>query len=889
MKKFTPFLFLFLFSLFANATHNRAGEITYKWLNGNTYEVTITTYTKNSVPADRCELKIEWGDTTTETLLRSNGPIGTGCQAPARVGELIGNDVRKNIYVGTHTYAAAGVYILSFEDPNRNLGIANIIQSVNVPFYVQSELVVSSTLGGNNSPQLLNPPIDDGCTRRIFKHNPGAFDIDGDSLSYRLVLSRGTDGKPITSIYDPAIVQDSIKINPINGDLIWDVPKQIGQFNFAIQIDEWRKDPISGTFVRMGYVTRDLQIDIKGCANNPPIINPLGPFCVEAGQVLNFDVTATDPDGDAIILTGVGGPFTVVNPASNFGATGPTPLVENFNWLTACNHVRKQPYYVTFEATDIPAQINEQALVDIITVEIRVIAPAPKNPVAQNLGSSIALNWNSSICTDAIGYRIYRREDSYGFIPDDCETGVPAYTGYELIADQQGITNITYTDLDDLKRGVRYCYMVIAYFADGSESYASVEFCTSLSLTSPMLTNVDVLSTDPNAGSIDIKWIAPPELDTLLNPPPYSYKLFRATGLEGSVYTEIQSLNDTFYTDNGLNTLDTSYNYKVEMYSGTSSNLVGTTDPASSVYLEIEGVDEGNVLRFTHNTPWANYQYIVFRESPTGSANFVIVDTAFSDEYIDTGLVNGDNYCYYVRTIGEYTVGGNLPSPLENHSQINCGTPIDTNAPCAPLVLSEYDCENDSLILRWAQPLDPNCDEDIQFYNVYYKASFFESFGTIPILQFAGSQTQHTFVLANDARPLVGCYAITAVDDADQDAGGVANESLLSNVICVEACPLIEFPNMFSPNGDNRNDLYSALVHKDIKELRISIRNRWGVEVYQTNDGNNFLSTGWDGKDQFTGQDCSEGVYYYVCQYTPLGVDETSERVVNGFVHLFRN
>lgn len=890
MKKFLLFSIFFFLSLSVFATHNRAGEITYRWLGGNTYEVTITTYTKNSVPADRCELTIDWGDTTSEALPRTNGVSSSSCPGNTRIGELIpGTNVRVNIYKGIHTYQATGIYVVSFEDPNRNEGVANIIQSVNVPFYVQSELVVSSTLGGNNSPQLLNPPIDDGCTRKIFKHNPGAFDIDGDSLSYKLVLSRGSDGLEITSTYDPAFVTDSIKIDEITGDLIWDLPQQIGQFNFAIQIDEWRKDPISGRQTRIGYITRDLQIDIKGCGNNPPVITPVGPFCVEAGSTLTFNVTATDPDGDRLTLTAFGGPFTVLNPAQPINTTGASPRTATFVWPTECNHVRKQPYYVTFKAEDMPVQFGEQALVDLFTAEITVVAPAPKNPSAFALAQSIDLDWDRSICPEAIGYRIFRREDSFGFIPGDCETGVPDYTGYEFLTEIQGINTLSHSDDFELKKGVRYCYMVYAIFPDGSESYASVEFCASLPLTDPLLTNVDVLSTDQNTGSISIHWVHPPELDSLLNPPPYSFKLFRAIGLEGINYSEIQSLNDTFYIDQGLNTQDTSYRYKIEMFSGVNLDLVGDSDPASSVYLEVEGRDESNFIDITHNTPWKNYEFIISRESPTGSGNFVIIDTTASPEYLDENLINGDNYCYKVQTVGEYTAGGNLvPKPLFNNSQINCGSPIDTNAPCAPLLVADFYCEKDSLVLNWLIPPDPKCASDVQFYNVYYKESETDQFPSTPIFQFNSNQSSHTIVAANDGRPIVGCYGITAVDDADQDPSGEANESDFSNVICVEACPLIKFPNVFSPNGDDKNDFFTAIEFKDIKELRISIRNRWGTEVYQTNNGNQFLTEGWDGKDINTGQDCSQGVYFFICQYSPLSITESKERVVNGSIHLFR-
>ena len=57
------------------ATHNRAGEITYKHISGFTYEFTITTYTKVSgvsADADRTRLGISWGVGTFDSLDRTS-------------------------------------------------------------------------------------------------------------------------------------------------------------------------------------------------------------------------------------------------------------------------------------------------------------------------------------------------------------------------------------------------------------------------------------------------------------------------------------------------------------------------------------------------------------------------------------------------------------------------------------------------------------------------------------------------------------------------------------------------------------------------------------------------------------------------------------------------
>src|SRR6185436_10881822 len=189
MKKFLLiFLGAFFNSICIYATHNRAGEITFRHLSGLNFEVTIVTYTKESAPADRLYLGILWGDGTTDSLQRGNGGGN---------GEIIAPDIKKNIYIGTHIYPGTSTYLVNFEDPNRIGGVVNIPGSVNVPFYIESKLIISAALGFNNSVILYQPPIDDGVINSPFIHNPNAYDPDGDSLSYELIDCKGAGGLPI--------------------------------------------------------------------------------------------------------------------------------------------------------------------------------------------------------------------------------------------------------------------------------------------------------------------------------------------------------------------------------------------------------------------------------------------------------------------------------------------------------------------------------------------------------------------------------------------------------------------------------------------------------------------------------------------------------------------
>ena len=146
----------------ANATHNRAGEITYVQTGPLTILMTATTYTKtSSFSADRDSIEIFWGDGTSEFVQRVNGN-----------GVPLGNDVKLNKYVKEHTYPGRATYVIGFADPNR---VANIL-NVNYPNSVEVEFFLSTTFtlldpqfqGSNSSAILLQPPVDIACANKVF-------------------------------------------------------------------------------------------------------------------------------------------------------------------------------------------------------------------------------------------------------------------------------------------------------------------------------------------------------------------------------------------------------------------------------------------------------------------------------------------------------------------------------------------------------------------------------------------------------------------------------------------------------------------------------------------------------------------------------------------------
>lgn len=860
---FTCFLFTWFFSM---ATHQRAGEITYKWLYGLTYEVTIITYTYTDSPADRPELELLWGDGTSDIIQRVQKTD-------------LANDISINKYTyngtntgGRHTYPAPGTYTMSMEDPNRNGGIINIPNSINIPFFIETTLTINPFLGNNSSPVLLNPPIDNACVFQPFAHNPWAYDPDGDSLSYRLDSCKGQGGVYIPGYFYPP-ANNILTIDPYTGELLWDSPQLIGEYNICIIVDEWR----SG--IKIGSVRRDMQINVVACNNKPPVIKPLKDTCVLAGTFLSFNVYAYDPDSSVITLTGNGAPLLVPSSPANFPqpVQGTAHVNSVFSWQTECSHVKKSPYQMNFKVKDNSFPVQ---LVDFESVYITVVAPAPQNLTASPSGNSILLNWNKSICSNAVGYRIYRRNGYFGFIPDHCETGVPAYTGYVQIAQVNNINDTSYTDNNNgtgLIRGIDYCYMVIAYFSDNAESYASLEACNQLPKNAPVMTHISVRNTDDNDGSMYVAWSKPSELDTILIPGPYKYFLYRGSGFNGSNYTLIDSLlsiNDTTYIDTLLNTQNNPYHYRVDFYNNQPGNtfFVDSAYRASSIFLNLSPTDNAIVLSWIFDVPWTNMFYTVFRYNPT-TLIYDSIGFSTSQTYTDSSLVNGQSYCYYIKATGKYSADG-FAFPLINLSQKICGIPIDNQPPCPPVLSGSPDCESISNFFSWTNP-NNFCSNDVISYNLYYSADNSSDYSVI----YSTTNIQDTTFLHFGLSTVVGCYYVTAIDSFN-------NESMPSNIVCfdIDACSIYQLPNIFTPNDDGFNDFFTPFPYDFVEKINIQIFNRWGVLVYKTEDPDIM----WDGKDRTTKQKCSDGVYYYICEVYEKTLQGTGKRILSGSIQLMR-
>ncbi len=837
------------------ATHNRAGEITYVQISDLTYEITITTFTYSLSFADREHLDVEWGDNSTSTA--------------KRISELLlPNFYKRNIYKIIHTYPGPGIYKIVVQDPNRNAGVKNIPNSVNVVFSISTILTVNPSMGKNSTPVLLNPPYDKAAYGYVFIHNPAAFDPDGDSLSYKLTICTREDGRAIENYTFPPAT-NSLRVDSISGDLIWDTPADTGVFNVAMEIQEWRNGK------KIGIVVRDMQIEVYSTNNKPPVNSPLRDYCVEVGDTVDFIFSATDENSDPITLKATSGIFTIKSCPATFTKIDSVPgfASSRFRWIPCYQAVRSQPYDVIFKSDDHNSDVK---LSDIDNMKIKVLGPPPTLNNAVPEGKQIRLTW-TDYDTDVIaGFSIYRRQGASTFIPDSCTSGIPLSYGFAKAGYITGSSTTSFSDSDNgqgLQYGVEYTYRIVAVYPNGTESKASNEITSSLVSGVPVIRNVSVRNTDPVNGSIFISWKKPKKLDTIPATGPYEYLIFRAEGTGGTNYSQINSkltsdLNDTTLVDTLINTQTTGYIYRIELWNNAPGNrfLIGEPAYASSLYLTASPGDRKSNLTFARNVPWINTRYDIYRLNQS-TMSYDSISSTNQLTYSDQSLENGREYCYIVRSFGGYLTDG-LPKNLLNFSEKICVTPEDNEPPCTPEINVTSQCDSLYNTVTWTIT-DPLCLADVAGYRIYYKQTTEENMGLITEIS-----DPNTFLYKHFPGDVIsGCYAVSTFDF-------MGNEGEKSVMVCIDSCNFYEIPNVFTPNGDDINDRLVAKTTGLVEKIDFKLFNRTGLLIFSTEKP----KIEWDGT--YNGKIVSPGVYFYQCDVYEKRISGTELFHLSGFVHV---
>lgn len=904
-EKIILFLFVIFFALIASdisATHHRAGEITYEQLDDLTIRATLTTYTKtSSTAADKDTVEINWGDGNIELVGRING-----------AGLSLGNDIKVSYYVAIHKYPGRATYTISFSDPNRTSNILNINfpHSVDVPLYLETTFTLLDIQfqGKNSSVKLLQPPVDFACVDKVFIHNPNAYDPDGDSLSYELIAPMEEVGEDVPNYKYPNEVvpgpDNIINLDPVTGTFTWNSPQLKGEYNITFRINEFRNG------VLINSMMRDMQIFVNSCDNEPPVIEVLEEICIRAGETLNLPIMIDDMDeGQLVKFTATGGIFDLLDNPATLTMTDDylaPPYKAQLTWNTSCNDIQEAYYQVVFRAVD---NFNvTTGLADLKAVRIKVLGPPPVLTDVKVEANKMRVEWENPYPCEITeneyfqGFSVWRKESGPVSSIDSCTEGIgdPNYVLIKPITkDSDG--SIYFYDDTDISLNNSYCYRVLAEFAKLTDvgfpynpvsSIRSNEMCRSLAGNLPTIIKTSVDVTGMNSGIIDIEWIPPSPvfLDTLEFPGPYKYELSRSihndnnyTLLNTATVQHQSLLNPASFqfVDENINTLQNQYDYQIDFYTG-GNQYFETSARASSLFLNIAPGDNILNLSWQASVPWVNYNFYIWKYNDLLS-DFELIDSTNAMNYLDEDVVNGTSYCYKIQSFGEFSDGVRLIDTIENYSQRSCAIPVDNRPPCPPVIEVESICDkvnvdvsNEELfnLIKWTDEQACENEEAIAGHNIYYKEKVDDEYQLIFSIN---EDEEHSF----EHFPLNGiggCYVVTALDS-------IGNESVFSESICVDNCPIYELPNTFTPNGDSHNDLFVPTKNYFIDRVDFKLYNRWDILVFQTSNPN----INWDGNNS-NGKQMSSGVYFYKCTVYELGLDDSDQKsnVINGVIHLVR-
>ncbi len=323
----------------AQASSPYCGHITYKHIADYSYEITITEYIDASSPSENPFVSVNWGDgSSIESVYRTND-------------EILDGNIRKNVFVETHDFIEAGNYVISISEPNRNAGILNINygNSLEVEFYIETELIISSAESHNNSAEFLTTFVLDASSSQPFQTNLSSLDADGDILSYELVAPNGIIDAQPSEYYIP----EGLSVNSESGELTWESP-EVGDYVFAVKITECRDGE------KVGSVIVDIQLSVSNNGSTDTGFIEMEDWPVDSdnnyvltvtpNQLVNLGMAYTNSgDSDPVVLIGYGEPFLNGNGATYPPGTMTVDYIHrNFNWNPTNAHVRCAPYLVTF-------------------------------------------------------------------------------------------------------------------------------------------------------------------------------------------------------------------------------------------------------------------------------------------------------------------------------------------------------------------------------------------------------------------------------------------------------------------------------------------------------------------------------------------------------------
>lgn len=207
--------------------------------------------------------------------------------------------------------------------------------------------------------------------------------------------------------------------------------------------------------------------------------------------------------------------------------------------------------------------------------------------------------------------------------------------------------------------------------------------------------------------------------------------------------------------------------------------------------------------------------------------------------FIDSTLVNHDEIMVAGNNVCSADTTDNAIIDVHPLPRVNAGN--DTTIPLGTHILLNGSASGSGLLTYLWEP------------------STFLSVTSVLNPLFTGDDTISYTLIASDA---YGCA------DSDQ---------VTINVYIPDA---IELPNVITPDGDGKNDMWMLNPKLNLANSNLVIFNRWGEEVYEAQN----YANNWDGTYKSTGRKLPDGTYYYV-----LKVPFENNHVYRGAINILNS
>ena len=374
-------LFFFTTVLFYSkktyATHGAGLDISYECVNrGSTsdnYKIIVKFYrdcSSSSTAASNFFLEANSSCGSSLTLLpQVSGPtfitpLCPGSSAPCNNGGLV--ELEEYIYEAIISLDHCSDWVINVcASGNRNNAITTIISPANQDLCVEAE--INNLNVCNNSPSFSEYPAPYICIGQTYCYNNGAVDIEGDSLMYSLTNPlNGWGGVTYVSGYSPSNpIAGTTTFDEFTGDLCMNATQnQVSVI--AMKITEYRNG------VKIGSVTRDIQIIVLACSTTPPILTgfnglpqnvtnstPLDDslhFCATGTNALNVTIEAPlgSSNNKSMSWSGIVGTNAAFTVANN-NSSNP---IGTLSWTPQYIDVVNSPYTFSVVVEDDACPVN---------------------------------------------------------------------------------------------------------------------------------------------------------------------------------------------------------------------------------------------------------------------------------------------------------------------------------------------------------------------------------------------------------------------------------------------------------------------------------------------------------------------------------------------------